>query len=608
MPHRLDVLVCSGAACVSNHSAAVRDALQTAIEAHGLSTEVRLVETGCMGPCELGPVLLVYPEGSLYIRVSPEDANEIVEEHFLKGRPVQRLLWEDPEARRIAEEKKQVPFFERQEKVVLSNCGTIDPENLQEYIATGGYEALGQALTERTSEELIQIILDSKLRGRGGAGFPTGLKWQLAAKAKGDTRYIVCNGDEGDPGAFMDRALLEGDPHAVLEGMTIAAYAIKASRGFIYVRAEYPLAIKRLEIAIEQARASGLLGNNILETEFSFDVEIRIGAGAFVCGEETALIASIEGERGMPRPRPPYPSDVGVFGQPTLINNAETWGNIRHIVLRGATWFRSIGTESSPGTKVFALSGKVNNTGIVEVPMGTTLRELIFEIGGGIPDGKTLKAVQTGGPSGGCIPAQYMDTPIDYESLKELGAFMGSGGVIVLDEDDCMVGIAKYFLEFSCDESCGKCIPCRVGTRQMLSILERITEGRGSMDDLDQLQTLASTIQTTSLCGLGQAAPSPVLSTIEHYRNEYEAHVNEATCPAKRCKALIRYEIEPEACKACDLCRKACPVEAIEGTPGEPPYQIHQSVCIQCGRCFDVCPFGAVRIESGTKKQDEVEG
>ncbi len=608
MPHRLDVLVCSGAACVSNHTADVRDALQSAIEAHGLSTEVRLVETGCMGPCELGPILLVYPEGALYIRVTPDDANEIVEEHFLKGRPVQRLLWEDPAARRIAEEKKQVAFFERQEKVVLSNCGTIDPEDLQEYIATGGYEALGLALTERQPEELIQIVLDSKLRGRGGAGFPTGLKWQLAARAEGDEKYIVCNGDEGDPGAFMDRALLEGDPHAVIEGMTIAAYAIGAAKGFIYVRAEYPLAIRRLEIAIDQARASGLLGEDILETGFAFDVEIRIGAGAFVCGEETALIASIEGQRGMPRTRPPYPSDRGVFGQPTLINNVETWGNIRHIVLRGADWFRSIGTESSPGTKVFALSGKITNTGIVEVPMGTTLRELIDEIGGGIPDGKALKAVQTGGPSGGCIPAQHIDTPIDYESLKELGAFMGSGGVIVLDEDDCMVGIAKYFLEFSCDESCGKCVPCRVGTRTMLSILERITDGRGTLGDLEQLQMLADTIRSTSLCGLGQAAPSPVLSTMKHFREEYEEHVQTATCSAKRCKALIRYEIDRAACKACDLCRKACPVEAIEGTPGEPPYTIHESVCIQCGRCFDVCPFDAVRIESGKKKQNEVEG
>jgi len=599
MNRRLDVLVCSGAACVSSHSAEVKAALEREIARRDLGDEVRLVETGCMGPCELGPVLLVYPDGAFYIRVTPEDAVDIVEEHFLKGRPVQRLLWEAPEARKIAEEKKLVPFFEKQQKIVLSNCGEIDPENIEEYIATGGYEALGLALTEHTPDALIETIVESKLRGRGGAGFPTGLKWRFVAGESGQTKYVVCNADEGDPGAFMDRSLLEGDPHAIIEGMEIAAYAIGATRGYVYVRAEYPLAIRRLKTALDQARGHGLLGKDILETGFSFDIEVRIGAGAFVCGEETALIASIEGERGVPRSRPPYPSTSGVFDAPTLINNAETWGNIRHIVLHGAEWFASIGTPESPGTKVFALSGKVVNTGLVEVPMGTTLRELIFDIGGGIPDGKALKAVQTGGPSGGCIPAEHLDTPIDYESLKRLGAIMGSGGVIVMDEDNCMVNIAKYFLEFTCDESCGKCVPCRAGTRQMLDILERITQGNGRLDDIEQLRTLGTTIVSTSLCGLGQSAPNPVLSTLEHFNEEYLAHITDKRCDAHVCTALIRYAIDVDACKACDKCRTVCPVSAIRGTPGQPPYVLDEDVCVRCGRCAEVCPFGAIRIESG---------
>ena len=599
MNRRLDVLVCSGAACVSSHSAEVRSALEREIDARGLSDEIRLVETGCMGPCELGPVLLIYPDGAFYIRVTPDDAAEIVEEHFLKGRPVRRLLWETPEARRIAEEKKQVPFFEKQQKIVLSNCGEIDPENIEEFIATGGYEALGRALTEKTPEELIETMVASGLRGRGGAGFPTGLKWRFVAKEDGPTKIIVCNGDEGDPGAFMDRSLLEGDPHSVIEGMEIAAYAVGATYGYVYVRAEYPLAIRRLKHAIKQARDLGLLGSNILETGFSFDLEVRIGAGAFVCGEETALIASIEGERGMPRTRPPYPSTAGVFGKPTLINNVETWGNIRHIILNGAEWFASIGTPKSPGTKVFALSGKVLNTGLVEVPMGTTLREVVFDIGGGIPDGKTFKAVQTGGPSGGCIPTEHLDTPIDYDSLKELGAIMGSGGIIVMDEDNCMVNIAKYFIDFTCDESCGKCVPCRVGTRQMLNILERITEGNGQPEDIDRLRTLANTIAATSLCGLGQTAPNPVLSTLEHFGHEYQAHINEHRCEAKVCTAMIRFEIDPAICKACDKCRPVCPVTAISGTPGTSPYQLDAEICIRCGRCAEVCPFGAIHIRSG---------
>ncbi|MBU1050467.1 SLBB domain-containing protein [Candidatus Bipolaricaulota bacterium] len=599
MNRRLDVLVCSGAACVSSHSAEVKSALACEIDARGLSDEIRLVETGCMGPCELGPVLLIYPGGTFYVRVSPNDVAEIVEEHFLKGRPVRRLLWETPEARRIAEEKKQVPFFEKQQKIVLANCGEIDPENIEEFIATGGYEALGRALTEKSPEELIETLVASGLRGRGGAGFPTGLKWRFVARESGKTKVVVCNADEGDPGAFMDRSLLEGDPHSVIEGMTIAAYAVGANHGYVYVRAEYPLAIRRLKTAIEQARNAGLLGLNILETGFAFDLEVRIGAGAFVCGEETALIASIEGERGMPRTRPPYPSTSGVFGHPTLINNAETWGNIRHIVLHGAQWFAAIGTPQSPGTKVFALSGKVVNTGLVEVPMGTTLREVIFDIGGGIPNGKAFKAVQTGGPSGGCIPAEYLDTPIDYESLKKLGAIMGSGGIIVMDEDNCMVNIAKYFLDFTCDESCGKCVPCRAGTRQMLDLLEKITDGKGETADIDRLRSLGMMVASTSLCGLGQSAPNPVLSTLKYFGHEYQAHIHEHRCEAKVCPSMIRFEINPAACRACDKCRTVCPVTAITGKPGTPPYQLDAQTCIRCGRCAEVCPFDAIAINSG---------
>lgn len=608
MKRRLDVLVCSGAACVSSHSAKLKAALAREIDARALNNEVRLVETGCMGPCELGPLLLIYPDGAFYIRVKPEDAAEIVDEHFLKGRPVQRLLWETPEAQRIAEEKKQVPFFDKQKKIVLSNCGEIDPDNIEEYIATGGYEALGRALTEIKPQDLIEMMVSSGLRGRGGAGFSTGLKWRFVSQESGSTKYIVCNADEGDPGAFMDRSLLEGDPHAVIEGMEIAAYAVGATHGYVYVRAEYPLAIKRLQHALDQARQHGLLGTKVLETDFCFDIELRIGAGAFVCGEETALIASIEGERGMPRPRPPYPSTAGVFGQPTLINNAETWGNIRHIVLNGPDWFSSIGTPTSPGTKVFALSGKVNNTGLVEVPMGTTLRELVFDIGGGIPGGKTFKAVQTGGPSGGCIPAAHLDTPIDYESLKELGAIMGSGGIIVMDEDNCMVNIAEYFLEFTCDESCGKCIPCRAGTRQMLDILERITAGQGrqgdgNFSDIEQLRSLAEMIVNTSLCGLGQSAPNPVLSTLKYFGDEYRAHIEDGCCAAKVCTALIRFVIHDNECKACDQCRPVCPVAAISGQPGAGPYRLDPEICTRCRRCVEVCPFGAIHIESGNVNQ-----
>jgi len=598
MKRRLDVLVCSGAACASAHSQAIRDKLQAQLVSHGLDEEVQIIETGCMGPCEMGPIVLVYPEGVFYVHLTPADVEEIVEEHFLKGRLVERLLWESPEARRLAQEKRQLPFFDGQEKVVLSNCGQIDPENLEEYIAADGYAALGRVLSEMSPDEVVASIQASGLRGRGGAGFPTGQKWLFVAQESGNEKAVVCNGDEGDPGAFMDRSLLEGDPHTVLEGMAIGGYAVGADHGYIYVRAEYPLAIKRLKRAIEQARQAGLLGPNVLETGFSFDVELRIGAGAFVCGEETALLESVEGNRGTPRPRPPYPSTSGAFKQPTLISNVETWGNIRHIVLQGPEWFRSIGTEKSPGTKVFALSGNVCNTGLVEVPMGTTLRQLVFDIGGGIPNGKKIKAVQTGGPSGGCVPAEYLDTPIDYESLKELGTIMGSGGVIVMDEDSCMVNIAKFFLDFSCEESCGKCTPCRAGLPQMLDILERITSGEGRLDDLARLRELGETINETSLCGLGQAAPNPVLSTLQHFEDEYRAHVEQGKCPAMACRTLIVYEIDAAACKACDRCRKECPVDAISGQPGKPPYSIDAEPCIRCGQCQLVCPFDAIHKTS----------
>ena len=556
--------------------------------------DITLEQTGCIGMCFREPLVeIIEDDGSriLYGEVTPERADRIMEEHLRGGKVIKEWVVKEDE------------FLAKQKRIALRNCGEIDPFSLEAYRARDGYRAL-EKVTEMTPEQVIDTIAESGIRGRGGAGFPTGTKWRFAHTSKDEHKYFICNADEGDPGAFMDRSLLEGDPHAVIEGMEIAAYAVGATHGYVYVRAEYPLAIKRLTGAIDQARRVGLLGANVLETDFSFDIELRIGAGAFVCGEETALIASIEGKRGVPRTRPPYPAVSGVFGRPTLINNAETWGNIRHIVLNGPEWFSSVGTEKSPGTKVFALSGKVNNTGLVEVPMGTTLRELIFDIGGGIPDGKEFKAVQTGGPSGGCIPAEYLDTPIDYESLKELGTIMGSGGVIVMDEDNCMVNIAKFFLEFTCDESCGQCVPCRAGTRQMLDILGRITDGEGRPDDIERLRTLGETIIDTSLCGLGRSAPNPVLSTLRHFGDEYRAHIEEGTCPAKVCTALIRFEIDAETCRACDKCRKVCPAGAISGTPGTPPYRIDAEVCIRCGRCAEACPFGAIRVESGPAKRD----
>ncbi|MCD6540316.1 NADH-quinone oxidoreductase subunit NuoF [Candidatus Bipolaricaulota bacterium] len=595
---RIEVLLCAGTACLSSGAREVKAALLEALAEEGLTGEVRIVETGCMGPCELGPIMLVYPEGIYYIRVKPADVREIVREHFLKGRPVRRLLWagELPES-------KEIPFFSRQLKVVLANCGRIDPEDIEEYIAVGGYEALSRVLTEMSPEDVIEEIKRSGLRGRGGAGFPTGLKWELVRMAEGSPKYIICNADEGDPGAFMDRAILEGDPHAVLEGMAIAAYAVGAQHGYIYVRAEYPLAVQRLETAISQARRYGLLGEGILETDFSFDVEIRVGAGAFVCGEETALIASIEGRRGEPRPRPPYPARSGPFGKPTLINNVETFANVRHIVVRGADWFSSIGTEKSKGTKVFALAGQVKNTGLVEVPMGITLRELVYDIGGGAPNGKKIKAVQIGGPSGGCLPESLFHLPVDYEALTEHGAIMGSGGIIVLDESACMVNVAKFFLEFTSEESCGKCTPCRVGTKIMLGILERIARGEGTEEDLVRLEELGHMIRDASLCGLGQTAPNPVLSSLRYFRDEFLAHIRDKRCPAGVCPDLIHYVVVPELCRACDRCRQACPTGAAQGTPGNPPYRIELSACINCGACFDACPFGAIERRPGRKER-----
>ena len=595
---RIEVLLCAGTACLSSGAREVKAALLEALAEEGLTGEVRIVETGCMGPCELGPIMLVYPEGIYYVRVKPADVREIVREHFLKGRPVRRLLWagELPES-------KEIPFFSRQLKVVLANCGRIDPEDIEEYIAVGGYEALSRVLTEMSPEDVIGEVKRSGLRGRGGAGFPTGLKWELVRKAPGSEKYVISNADEGDPGAFMDRAILEGDPHAVLEGMAIAAYAVGAQHGYIYVRAEYPLAVQRLETAISQARRYGLLGEGILETDFSFDVEIRVGAGAFVCGEETALIASIEGRRGEPRPRPPYPARSGLFGKPTLINNVETFANVRHIVLRGADWFSSIGTEKSKGTKVFALAGQVKNTGLVEVPMGITLRELVYDIGGGAPNGKKIKAVQIGGPSGGCLPESLFHLPVDYEALTEHGAIMGSGGIIVLDESACMVNVAKFFLEFTSEESCGKCTPCRVGTKIMLGILERIARGEGTEEDLVRLEELGHMIRDASLCGLGQTAPNPVLSSLRYFRDEFLAHIRDKRCPAGVCPDLIHYVVVPELCRACDRCRQVCPTGAAQGTPGNPPYRIELSACINCGACFDACPFGAIERRPGRKER-----
>lgn len=593
--YRSHVLICGGTGCTSSGSAAIEKALVSEIEKNGLKEEVQVVKTGCFGLCALGPIMIVYPEGTFYSMVKVEDIPEIVEEHLLKGRIVTRLVYQETVTDNGIKSLQDTAFYKKQHRVALRNCGVINPENIDEYIGEGGYQALAKVLTEMTPDDVIQTILDSGLRGRGGGGFPTGMKWKLARNIvkDADQKYVCCNADEGDPGAFMDRSVLEGDPHVVLEAMAIAGYAIGATQGYIYVRAEYPIAVERLEIAIKQAREYGLLGNNIFGTDFSFDIGLRLGAGAFVCGEETALMTSIEGNRGEPRPRPPFPAEKGLFQKPTILNNVETYANIPQIILNGADWFASMGTEKSKGTKVFALGGKIHNTGLVEVPMGTTLRTVIEEIGGGIPNGKKFKAAQTGGPSGGCIPAEHMDIPIDYDNLISIGSMMGSGGLIVMDEDNCMVDIAKFFLEFTVDESCGNCTPCRIGTKRMYEMLDKITRGQGTLEDIDKLEELCYYIKQNSLCGLGQTAPNPVLSTLRYFRDEYVAHVVDKKCPAGVCKHLLSFEIDPEKCKGCTLCSRVCPAGAISGAV-KTPHVIDKDKCLKCGACIEKCKFGAI--------------
>ena len=591
--YRSHVLVCGGTGCTSSHSAEIIEKLEQELKAKDLENEVKVIKTGCFGLCALGPVMIVYPEGCFYSEVKVEDVPEIVEEHLLKGRMVKRLLYEETVHKDDIKPLNETNFYKKQHRVALRNCGVIDPENIEEYIAMDGYQALAKCLTELTPDEVIQIVKDSGLRGRGGGGFPTGLKWSFTAKNSADQKYVVCNADEGDPGAFMDRSVLEGDPHCIVEAMTICGYATGATEGYVYVRAEYPIAVHRLEVAIKQAREAGLLGKNIFNSGFDFDLHIRLGAGAFVCGEETALMTSIEGNRGEPRPRPPYPAVKGLFGKPTTENNVETFANIPQIILNGAEFFNSMGTEKSTGTKVFALGGKINNTGLVESPMGTTLREIIEDIGGGIPNGKKFKAAQTGGPSGGCIPASLMDTPIDYDNLTAIGCMMGSGGLIVMDEDNCMVDIAKFFLDFTVDESCGKCTPCRIGTKRMRELLEKITDGKATLDDLDELESLAHYIKDNSLCGLGQTAPNPVLATLRFFKDEYISHIVDKKCPAGVCKKLISYSVDADKCKGCTACARKCPVGAISGAV-KTAHTIDTSKCIKCGVCMDTCRFGAI--------------
>ncbi|MCI8589482.1 MAG: NADH-quinone oxidoreductase subunit NuoF [Clostridiales bacterium] len=592
---RSHVLICGGTGCTSSGSISIKEALEAELAKKGLADEIKVVVTGCFGLCALGPIMIVYPDGTFYSMVKDTDVPEIVEEHLLKGRPVERLIYVE---KKEGDEKKvhslaDTTFYKKQKRVALRNCGVINPEEIDEYIAMDGYQALGKVLTEMTPQQVIDEISASGLRGRGGAGFPTGRKWAFAAAQPAGQKYVCCNADEGDPGAFMDRSVLEGDPHAVIEAMAIAGYAIGADQGYVYVRAEYPIAIHRLQVAIDQAREYGLLGKDIFGTGFNFDLEIRLGAGAFVCGEETALMTSIEGNRGEPRPRPPFPAVKGLFGKPTILNNVETYANIAQIILKGADWFASMGTETSKGTKVFALGGKITHTGLVEVPMGTTLREVIEEIGGGIPNGKKFKAAQTGGPSGGCIPASLIDTPIDYENLIANGSMMGSGGLIVMDEDTCMVDIARFFLDFTVDESCGKCTPCRIGTKRLLEILDKIIEGNGELEDLDRLEELCNYIKSASLCGLGQTAPNPVLSTLNRFRDEYIAHVVDKKCPAGVCKKLLSYSIDKDKCKGCTLCARVCPADAISGAVKQ-PHEIDPNKCLKCGACMEKCKFGAI--------------
>ena len=590
--YKSHVLVCGGTGCTSNGSAKIRQELARQLKANHLEDDVQIVETGCFGLCAVGPVVIVYPEAAFYSGVHEEDVTDIVQEHLINGRLVTRLLHTERAGEPPVKSLTDTEFYRRQTRVALRNCGVIDPENIDEYIARDGYAALIKCLTEYEPQQIIDMIKASGLRGRGGAGFPTGMKWQFVKNAVGEVKYVCCNADEGDPGAFMDRSVLEGDPHTVIEAMTIAAYAVGGTQGYIYVRAEYPIAVERCRIAINQAREYGLLGKDILGTGFSFDIELRLGAGAFVCGEETALMVSVEGNRGEPRPRPPFPANKGLFGKPTLLNNVETYANITQIILNGPDWFASMGTEKSKGTKVFALGGKIVNTGLVEVPMGTTLREIVYDIGGGIPKGKQFKAAQTGGPSGGCIPPQHLDVPIDYDKLIEIGSMMGSGGLIVMDEDTCMVDIAKFFLEFTVDESCGKCTPCRIGTKRLLEMLTKVTDGTATLEDLDKMEELCYYIKENSLCGLGQTAPNPVLSTLRYFREEYETHIKEKRCPAKVCKKLVKFNIT-DACKGCTLCKRNCPVEAISGEVRE-KHVIDQSKCIKCGVCMDNCRFKAI--------------
>jgi len=586
-------MICAGTGCTASGSATLQASLQKELEAKGLQEEVRIVPTGCFGLCALGPIMIIYPEGVFYANVKESDVPEIVEEHLLKGRVVQRLIHTDETTKELVTNLADTSFYKIQQRVALRNCGEIDPENIDEYIARDGYAALAKVLTQMTPDDVIQTLLDSGLRGRGGAGFPTGLKWKFAKGYENEQKYVCCNADEGDPGAFMDRSILEGDPHALLEAMTIAGYTIGANQGYIYVRAEYPIAVQRLDIAIKQSREYGLLGDNVLGTGFKFNIDLRLGAGAFVCGEETALMTSIEGNRGEPRPRPPFPAEKGLYNKPSILNNVETYANIPQIILKGADWFASMGTEKSKGTKVFALGGKIEHTGLVEVPMGTTLRQIVEEVGGGIPNGKKFKAAQTGGPSGGCIPIEHFDVPVDYEHLAELGSIVGSGGLIVMDEDNCMVDIAKFFLEFTVDESCGKCTPCRIGTRRMLELLNKITDGNGTMEDLEKLEELCNYVKENSLCGLGQTAPNPVLSTLRFFRDEYIAHIVDKRCPAGVCKNLLQYVIDPEKCKGCTLCARKCPVGAISGSVKN-PHVIDPVKCIKCGACMDSCKFGAI--------------